>query len=333
MAGCGYQTGLIFDAARSNWQNDGDRPIAWSAWYPTEASETGVDLPASFFDLGAIVPRAALSGELKFPVVLLSHGTGGTAESLGWLGRYLARRGFVVLGANHHGNTGTEPYCAEGFLCWWERATDLSLLVSSLATTEPFADRLNLDQVFAAGFSLGAYTVLAMAGAQTSLAEFEAWQREAGLTVAGPKEFPDAADHIPKLLRSSRAFQRSWAEHDRDVSDNRVRAIVAIAPPSPVRSFKAGSLARLTLPVTLLTGGADREAPAHHCAGWLRAQNNEFKHYDLGRDVGHYSFLEHPSDKSLIDKIDIFTDHVSLDRRRVHEATAKRVVDGFFLSA
>ena len=44
----------------------------------------------------------------KRPLVLLSHGTGGSAVMLAWLGETLARAGYVVAAINHHGNTATE---------------------------------------------------------------------------------------------------------------------------------------------------------------------------------------------------------------------------------
>ena len=51
------------------------------------------------------------------------------ALGMEWLGRRLAQRGFIALAVNHHGNTGLEVYRAEGFLCLWERARDLSALL------------------------------------------------------------------------------------------------------------------------------------------------------------------------------------------------------------
>ena len=326
MAMCGYRTGLIRDASRPNWQNDAERPIAWSAWYPTE-DDTGAERPAGqFFELGEVIWNASLVMKKTLPVVLLSHGTGGTADSMGWLARALALEGYVVLGANHHGNTGLEPYFAEGFLCWWERATDLSVLLSSIAKTRIFADRLDLDHVSAIGFSLGAYTVMALAGAQTSLDEFDAWRSANNITAGGPKEFPDAADSIPTLTKTSDAFRQSWARYGDDFTDIRIKSVVAIAPAPPIRSFTLHSVAQFKLPVTILTGSADREAPSEHCADWLVTQNTRFRHHDLGSDVGHYTFLEFPSDKSLIGKVDIFSDHEKVDRSKVHEEATKIVL-------
>lgn len=325
MAICGYRTGVIWDASRSNWQNNGHRPIAWSAWYPAKDVDRAEPPSGQFFELGNVTLDAALAPKEKFPVILLSHGTGGTAEGLGWLARDLAAEGYVVLGANHHGNTGLEPYLAEGFLCWWERAIDLSALLSSLGTNGFFANRLDINQVSAVGFSLGGYAVMALAGAQTSLEEFDNWRSANGITDGGPKEFPDAAGSIPTLIETSDAFRRSWTGHENDYTDKRVKSVVAIAPAPPIRSFVAQSIAELRLPITILTGGADDEAPSEHCADWLVSQNNRFQRHDLGRQVGHYTFLNFPADKSLIGKVDVFSDHESVDRHKVHEQAAEIV--------
>jgi hypothetical protein len=32
----GFTRGNVEDSSRSNWAGDGSRPLAWSAWYPTE---------------------------------------------------------------------------------------------------------------------------------------------------------------------------------------------------------------------------------------------------------------------------------------------------------
>ncbi|MEP2027728.1 MAG: alpha/beta fold hydrolase [Paracoccaceae bacterium] len=326
MANCGYRVGRIVDDTRPNWDETARRPIAWSAWYPTSVTDRGNVPTGHFFDLGNIIFRAPLVNGKLLPVVLLSHGTGGTAESLGWLARALACAGYVVIGANHHGNTGLEPRTAAGFLCWWERATDLSTLLTSLNSSGFFSGQLDLNRVSAVGFSLGGHTVLALAGAQSSMDLFEAWLNTPGIAAQGPAEFPNVADHIPRLFETSEAFRQSWARHQNDFSDHRVKSIVAIAPAPPIRSFTARSVAELNTPLTILTGSADQEAPSEHCAHWIMAQKHNCKQHDLGRHVGHYTFLEFPSDQSLVGQISIFTDHETVDRAKVHKKAAKLVL-------
>lgn len=326
MAICGYRTGVLWDASRPNWQGTGDRPIAWSAWYPTKDTGDIAELSGQFFDLGDVIWNATLTAQTNLPVVMLSHGTGGTAESLGWLARALACKGHVVIGANHHGNTGVDQYHAAGFLCWWERAADLSVLLTSLGSSEFFAQRLDFDNVSAVGFSLGGYSVLALAGAQSSTVEFETWLRINNITTRGPKEFPDAVDQIPVLARTSEPFQQSWARQGNDFTDSRIASLVAIAPAPPVRAFTPQSVAQIQLPVTILTGNADSEAPSEHCANWLVQQNAGFQHFDLGQQVGHYTFLEFPADKTLVRQVDIFSDHKDVDRKNVHERATRFVL-------
>jgi len=326
MAICGYRTGVIWDATRSNWQNNANRPIACSAWNPVEDVVKFERPSDQFCEVGNANWEATLAPKEKFPVVLLSHGTGGTAEGLGWLARALASEGYVVLGANHHGNTRLEPCLAEGFLCWWERATDLSVLLSDLGSKGFFANRLNCDQVAAVGFSLGGYTVLALSGAQTSLDEFDGWRRANEITEGGPKEFPDAAERTPTLMHTSDAFRASWARHGNDYSDFRISSVFAIAPAPPIRSFVPTSVTELQLPVVILTGGSDNEAPSEHCADWLVSPNDRFHLHCLGGHVGHYTFLDFPSDQSLIGKAEIFSDHTSVDRRTVHEQATEIVI-------
>ena len=322
---CGYQNGLCHDPNRQNWQQTGNRPIAWSAWFPTSETPKINAQTDQFFDLGDIATDALPSGSHKLPVVLLSHGTGGTAESLGWLARSLALDRYLVIAANHHGNSGIEPYRAEGFLCWWERAADMSVLLDHLNADGPFQDRLDLDRVSAVGFSLGGYAVLSLAGAVTALDEFERWQAQSGITMGGPREFPDAADQIPHLMQTSSAFQNSMKNHGKSYLDTRVRAIVAIAPAPTVRALSESSVCNISLPTTILTGGADQEAPNEHCVDWLTSINPRFQHTDMGPNVGHYTFLGFPADRTLIGKEPIFTDHPSVDREKLHSQVSRLV--------
>ena len=57
-----------------------------------------------------IAADAALSSaQAKYPLLLLSHGTGGSADSLDWLGAGLAAAGYVVAGVNHPATTRSSP--------------------------------------------------------------------------------------------------------------------------------------------------------------------------------------------------------------------------------
>jgi len=81
------------------------RPIAASIWYPaanpTYRAPVG-DRPIFDPTFAFIGPAIA---EGKHPLVLLSHGSGGNADSLGWLTSGLVANGAIVLAVNHPGST------------------------------------------------------------------------------------------------------------------------------------------------------------------------------------------------------------------------------------
>ena len=324
----GLAEGLSQDEQRRNWSGDAPRPVNWTAWYPAadDAREEMRFLGLAerpLFIMGKIAPNASLNDALgAWPVVLLSHGTGGTAAGLSWLGRRLAARGFAVLAVNHHGNTGIEPYRPEGFLCWWERARDLSFILDHLAIEGLFAARLDLSRTFAAGFSLGGYTVLALAGAITDLSLFEEWLRGQGKP-RGPREFPDIGGYIPNLLATSPEFRASQARHSLSYRDPRIRAILALAPAPPVRSFSIESLRSIELPVGIMVGPADIEAPVQECAAWLAEHIPTSELTLLEPDAGHYVFLCEATDPGRKAEPAICLDPAGVDRSSIHDRAAE----------
>lgn len=314
----GYRTGAFEDPSRPHWREDGHRPMVWSLWYP--AVDAVTVHPDGLFELGRVAIDAPFAADHPHPLVIISHGTGGVTESLSWLARGLVDSGYVVAGVNHHGNCGGEPYLAEGFSCWWERARDTTVLLDTLLDGE-FSTKIDAEHVAHVGFSLGGYTTIALAGARTSIPVFEAWNATLRTPMRGPKEFSDLMDELDTLAQTSATYQASMARHANDYSDARIRSFVAIAPAPTVQAFTSMSLGAITHPVTLITGGMDREAPKEVCADWLKAQNPLFRYHNLGEKVGHYTFLSGPTNAALKAKMDIFQDHPDVDRADVQAKT------------
>ncbi|MEO0345502.1 MAG: hypothetical protein AAF229_04505, partial [Pseudomonadota bacterium] len=107
------------DTTRRDWQDTGPRPVTSTVWYPTDTSEQSlIQIPEKrpVFLAGFAARNAPLAdSDRRLPVVVLSHGTGGAALQMMWLGRALAAQGYVAVAVDHHGNTAAEPaYDARG---------------------------------------------------------------------------------------------------------------------------------------------------------------------------------------------------------------------------
>ena len=84
---------------------------------------------------------------------------------MAWLAETLASNGYIVAAVNNHGNTAAEPsYQLHGFMLWWERARDISVLIDRLVADPQSGAHIDRSRIGVAGFSLGGYTALAMVG-------------------------------------------------------------------------------------------------------------------------------------------------------------------------
>jgi predicted dienelactone hydrolase len=186
------------------------------------------------------------------PLVVVSHGTGGSGSDMEWLVRPLTAAGFQVAALDHHGNNFVDGYEPQGFLFGWERPRDVSFVLDALSREQP------LGPVGAAGFSFGGYTVAALAGARMDP------QRVAGvLTGAIPlpqiPEFPGALEALlQRVPKDELRFEVERAGED--VSDPRVRAVFQVAPGCGT-FVTPESLARIQVPVEIRWGEADTIEP------------------------------------------------------------------------
>jgi predicted dienelactone hydrolase len=179
-----------------DWRDAQRHTLEVVVWYPAGSSAheqplviRGLDI----FELGSAAQDAPLAAKAaKFPLVVISHGTGGSGLSMAWLGEALAAHGYIVAAVNHPGNNAAEPYTAKGFSIWWERARDLSETISGMLADAKFGDRIDPERIGAAGFSLGGYTMIAIAGGITDVQGFVRFcdSPNAGRTARVPRSFP-----------------------------------------------------------------------------------------------------------------------------------------------
>ena len=162
---------------------------------------------------------------------------------------------------NHPGNNAMEPVTFEGFVLWWERATDVSEVLDSLLADPTLGARIDTDRIGAVGFSLGGYTVLELAGARTDQKQFlDFCASPAADAICRPPEMnassrrPTCAGQLPPATTASMA--RSGDSY----RDPRIKAVFAIAP-ALGEAFNQPSFTDVHIPVSLMAGTADPTAP------------------------------------------------------------------------
>lgn len=172
------------------------------------------------------LPRAADPA----PVVMFSHGLGGSRDNNAFLGKHWAQRGYIAVFLQHHGSDESvwknapplqamsrlkQAASAENHSA---RLRDVPVVINALAAwheTEghPLAGRLDLERLGMCGYSFGAVTTQALAG-QAALGRI------------------------------------SFAEP-------RIRAAVMISPSPPSLGDPAAAFAPIKIPCLLLTGTRD----------------------------------------------------------------------------
>lgn len=326
----GMVTRDYVDRDRLDWTSTGPRPLRTAIWYPApDAAAMTERVTAGFFQGGTVAPGAPVApGSERYPLIVLSHGTGGSAVQMMWLGRYLASRGFIVAAVNHHGNTGTEPQRrAEGFLLYWERATDLSRVIDRLLADETFGPRIDPARIGAAGFSLGGFTVLLAGGARFSSAQYDAFCASPKRDFTCEPQPEHLAAHADfATIRHTPRVQQSLRRSGESFRDPRVGAVFAIAP-ALGSGLTAGSLARLPVPAEIVVGEADVTTPAATNAALVASLIRGSKLTVLP-SVTHYTFLD-PCDDKGRQVLDICRDPAPTDRAAVHRQVGEMAATFF----
>src|SRR5262245_49942895 len=325
------------DSSRSSWQADGRRPLRTTVWYPTDDSARAVDWlrgPAGgpFFRLGSSTPDAPIPSNMKRrPLVVLSHGNGSWAGMLGWLGEALAANGYIVAAVDHHGNTFSEDKpAAAGFVLWWERATDVSAVIDRILADSALGPRIDANAIGVAGFALGGYTALELAGARTSVATWRVFCRSDARDVhdgfCGPQpEFPDLASAFEKV-RSDPVVKASAARESTSFRDDRIRGVYAIAPLG--RMLTDASLSAIRIHVRIVVGTDDHTAPATTNGQYMAARIPDVQ-IRLLNGAGHYTFIAECAPAGRMQFPQLCQDSPGVDRGAMHRLVAADAVRFF----
>lgn len=265
-------------------------------WYPAapDAIEHNVTigpLGKPLRDIGSAAPDPAFAPDSgRRPVILLSHGFGGTARIMGWFGIAMARDGYIVVAVDHPGNNGVDKMTIAAVVLWWDRAEDLRAALAAAEQDQTIGPHIDPSRIGVAGFSAGGGTALLAAGARAEpgrLMRFCQANPDDGIC-RPQKEFTFSKQEAADLFKRPE-IQAEAAHEGDDHAIPQVRAAFVMAP-ALVQALDPASLEHMHVPVEIILGDADTVAtPARNGLVAARIIPN----VSLIRlpGVGHYDFL------------------------------------------
>jgi predicted dienelactone hydrolase len=249
---------------------DPDGPLLEAGiWYPSDA-------PASPQRLGFYTQTVAVGGEVAgrgLPLVVMSHGTGGSFEGHYDTALALAEAGFVVAAVTHTGDNYRDH---SGFARLEDRPRHIEALIDYMLASWPQRDRLDPMRVGIFGFSAGGFTALVAIGGVPDLSLGPSY------CAAHPDEWG--------CRRARETGIRVSASPATFVHDPRIAAAV-IAAPAIGFSFTPEGLASITAPIQLWRGDADEILPHPRHAQHVYEGLPVKPEYHVVPNAGHFAFL------------------------------------------
>jgi predicted dienelactone hydrolase len=263
-------------------------------WSPCSAAPAEIDL-GNVTLLG--VKDCPIGGD-KLPLVVISHGRGGSFVGHHDIAEMLADAGFVAAAINHPGDTSSDMSRSGDLSVFIERPNDIKRLIDFMISTSPAASNIDPDRIGFFGFSRGGYTGLVLVGANPD------WAMASALC-------EQSSSRICEQIRAKEYPEQPLAH------DVRIKAAV-IADPLALL-FTAASLQGIKVPIQLWASelGGDGVTP-HNVAAV--DSGLPIKHeYHVVPNSAHFAFLA-PCPPALAKaRPELCTDAPGFDRGTFHQ--------------
>lgn len=244
------------------------------------------------------------------PLIVISHGKGGSLVGHHDTASALADAGFVVAALSHPGDSFGDDSATESLTIFESRPRDIGRLISFMTENWQHRQHLNARAIGVFGFSRGGYTALSLIGA------------------------------VPNISASAQRFCGSWwsfamsmcrqlkadGAKIRPLSDPRVRAAVVV---DPLNLFSASSFKAIRVPVQLWASelGGDGVELSHIQA--IKEQLPKMPEFHVAEGAGHFAYLA-PCPPALMQSAkEICSDPQGFDRLAWHKKMNADVVSFF----
>ncbi len=273
--------------------------------YPTSTPSKKVKFGAFEMDLaiGADVAKG------KFPLAVISHGSGGSNLAHRSIAFELAKNGYVVAMPLHPKNNYQNNSMAGTLENYINRPLHISVSIDRISKDKSLATSVDFDKLAVIGHSVGGYSALGATGAK-----------------GDTKHIIDLCTKL-KINAPFCANDKLKSQKILNKKDKRVKALVLLAPVGILFRDK-NSLDDVNVPIFMLKAGKDKELKEPYHSD-LIAKN--YKHKDLLNycevaNAGHFSFIS-PFPKSIEKEVGIVAmDPKGFDRVKFHDILSQDIV-------
>jgi predicted dienelactone hydrolase len=244
------------------------------------------------------------------PLVVISHGYGGTLLGHHDTATALADAGFVVVTFNHPGDTFGDDSAANQLGIFDSRPRDVSRVISFMLGNWQSRQHLNVQSIGVFGFSRGGYTALSLIGAVPSL------------TASSKRFCGNWYSFAMRLCREIKGKDARLNSHP----DSRIRAAVVV---DPLNLFDEAGLKPVSVPVQLWASEQGGEGVEYAHIEAIRTALPQAPEYHVAKGAGHFAYLT-PCPAALKESAKhICTDPDGFDRSAWHQ-TMNAAVTTFF---
>lgn len=263
--------------------------------YPSNISEKPEKLGP--YDMSLSINAPVKEG--IYPLVMISHGTGGSPLVYRTLAHYLASHGFIVGLPEHPFNNRNDNSLENTIDNLKNRPKHLKIAIDWFFSHEEFKQHLKPNALTVIGHSMGGYTALALAG---------------GKPTSFARESIDGNEHEIDV-----------------VSDSRIKALVLLAP-ATVWFRYPGALDNVTAPILMITAEKDEYTNDFHSQVVRHGipATTQIQHKIIN-NAGHFSFISLFPEKMTTPAFPPSQDPPGFDRKEFLEVLNREIL-GFLLS-
>ncbi len=265
------------------------RNLEVGIWYPAATGGTTSLVGDNEVFKGAPAAINALPEKGSFPLIVMSHGSGGRFQGMAWLATELARAGYIVAAPNHPGTTSGDS-TPQDTPKIWQRTGDLSAVIDTMTTDPAWNDIVDKNKISVLGFSLGGTAAMEIAGARANLDAYAlycdvynkwdcAWYA-GGVGYRNNKQIK--VDKVDLRSVDRNRFEQSNL-------DRRITSAVLIDP-GLVRAYDEESLASISIPMNFINLGEGDAVPPGIAAKKLASITPKGT-YAAVTGANHFSFM------------------------------------------